>query len=276
MEIGLRFRDMMQMNQNGALFEWDEKMFAKFAYLQDVRISNNGEQIAYVLTKANLEDDEYKKTIVIENLENGERKYISDASAPRFAPNGTTLTFVRANEEKETNQLMLVDLRTMSAKKLLETKNIFDVRWNQDNRRLLITSSERLEDEDVYFDDKLPIWFNGRGFLSKEEGVLQIFDTDGEELIDKIKVESFVLPYVSDLPMGIWHGDAVIYNVPNRKNPYKLFDIYHYEHNEREKLFEEVSFKALDSNGEVVLLHGKPEKEKLFEHDYLYLWDGEQ
>lgn len=264
------------MNEEDKPFEWDEKTFTRFTYLNDLRLSNNGEQVAYVVTKPNLDKDEYKKTIVIESLANDEKKYIQDASFPRFAPNGRKLTFVRSKEEEKTKELMLVDLHTMSTKKLLESKNLFDVDWNQDNRRILITSAEKLEDDEVYFEDKAPVWFDARGFITKENAVLQIFDTEAEETLDKIEIDFFVPPSVSRMPLGVWYGDKIVYNVPLRENPYKFYDIYLYEAGESEQVFEKVSFQAIDSNGDTVLLHGKPEKETHAEHNFLYLWEGEE
>ncbi|HIP74883.1 MAG TPA: S9 family peptidase, partial [Thermococcus paralvinellae] len=113
--------------------EWDEKTFAKFSYLSDVRISKDGKQIAYVLTKANLKDNKYENTIIVEDIESGVRKFVENASMPRLSPSGTKMSFVRSNEK--TGELWLVDLRSMSAKRLMEAKNILNVSWNEDDRR---------------------------------------------------------------------------------------------------------------------------------------------
>jgi dipeptidyl aminopeptidase/acylaminoacyl peptidase len=57
---------------------------------------------------------------------------------------------------------------------------------------------------------------------------------------------------------------------------FKFYDIYAYKDGNSEKLFEKVSFEAIDSNGKLLLLIGKPKKEKISEHDYLYIWDGKE
>ena len=49
--------------------KWNEKTFAKFTYLQDVAISNDGSMVAYVLRKANLKENKYENKIVIEGIE---------------------------------------------------------------------------------------------------------------------------------------------------------------------------------------------------------------
>ncbi|WP_457753573.1 prolyl oligopeptidase family serine peptidase [Thermococcus sp.] len=252
--------------------EWNEKTFAKFSYLSDVRISKDGKQIAYVLTKANLKDNKYENTIVIEDLESGVRKFIENASMPRFSPSGTKMSFVRPNEEKKTSELWLIDLRSMSAKKLMETKNILNVSWSSDDRRLLITGFKRREDEDFIFEDDVPVWFDSKGFFDGEKTTFWIYDTEGEEILDEFTADKF--------SSGIWHGDEIIYNVPHREDNkpqfFKFYDIYRYKDGESEKIFEKVSFTAIDSNGKEVLLIGKPRKEKISEHDYLYLWDGRE
>ncbi len=252
------------------MIKWDEKTFARFSYLGDVGISKDGKRVAYVLTKANLKDNRYENTIVIEELESGERKYVENASMPRFSPSGAKLTFVRKNEEKKMGELWLVDLRSMSAKKLMEAKNILDVSWNNDDRRLLITGFRRREDEDFIFEDDVPVWFDSRGFFDGEKTTFWIYDSEGEEVLEEFDADKF--------SSGLWHGDEVLYAQHHREEGkpamFKFYDIFRYKDGESERVFEKVSFVPVDSNGKLLLLHGKPEKEKLSEHDYLYIWDG--
>ncbi|MGB9806656.1 MAG: alpha/beta hydrolase family protein [Thermoproteota archaeon] len=252
--------------------EWNEKTFTLFSYLSNVKITRNGKMIAYVLTKANLTANKYESTIVIEGLESMERKFVENATMPRFSPNGEKMTFVRTTEgEKKKSELWLLDVRSMSAKKLFESDSLSEVLWNEDNRRLLLISSKKNDDEDFFFEDNIPIWFNEKGFISKEETLIQVYDTEGEEAIETLKEKFFALPY---FPVAVWYKNAVVFNVPNRRNPYLLFDIYSYEDGRREKLFENVSFRAINSNGSLLLLHGKPKKNNHAEHNYLYLYDG--
>jgi dipeptidyl aminopeptidase/acylaminoacyl peptidase len=254
--------------------EWNEKTFTLFSYLSNVKITGNGKMIAYVLTKANLTANKYESTVVMEDLENKERKFVENATMPRFSPNGEKMTFIRTTEgEKKKSELWLLDVRSMSAKKLLESDSLSEVSWNEDNRRLLLVSFKKNDDEDFFFEDNVPIWFNEKGFISKEETLIQVYDTESEESIETLKEKFFILPY---FPVAVWHKDTVVFNVPNRKNPYLLFDIYDYKDGKREKLFENVSFRAINSNGSLLLLHGKPKKNNHAEHNYLYLYDGKE
>lgn len=254
--------------------EWNEKTFALFSYLSNIKITRNGKMIAYVLTKANLTTNKYENTIVIEDLEGKGEKFVENATMPRFSPNGEKMTFVRTTEgEKRKTELWLLDIRSMSTKKLLESDNLIDVQWNEDNRRLLLSSFKKNDDEDFFFEDNVPIWFNEKGFISREETLIQVYDTKGEEVIETLREKFFSLPY---FPVATWHKNAIVYNVPNRRNPYLLYDIYRYEDGKREKLFENVSFRVINSNGSLLLLHGKPKKNNHAEHNYLYLYDGKE
>ncbi len=241
---------------------WNEKTFGKFVYLSDVQVSSDG-LIAYVLTKVNFNENKYENTIVLER--NKERKYVSNALMPRFSPCGKKLTYIRKDDEGKKVELYLLDINSLSSRKLAEMKNINWVQWNNDCRRLLISSIKRRDDQDLWFEDEIPIWFDNKGFLDGEEVLLQVFDTEAGEVLD-----TYTLPRFSN---GIWFGDHILCNVPKRDNPYKKFDIILLDGNgKREYLFKNVSFKAVDTEENVILLLGKPKKKSIMEHDYVYIY----
>ncbi|WP_048151114.1 alpha/beta hydrolase family protein [Palaeococcus ferrophilus] len=249
--------------------EWDENTFSKFAYLGDPRIRKNF--VAYTLTKARMKDDRYESTVVVEDLETGARRFIENASMPRISPDGKKLAFMRPNEEKKESEIWVADTNTLSAKKVLEAKNVRSVQWNDDSRRLLVVGFKRRDDEDFIFEEDVPAWFDSMGFFDGEKTTFWVLDTEGEEII-----EQFEKPRFSS---GLWHGDAIVVNVPHREGSkpalFKLWDIYLWKEGEEEKLFEGVSFAAVDSDGKAILLHGKREKKFMSEHEWLYVWDGE-
>ncbi|ASJ17460.1 peptidase S9 [Thermococcus chitonophagus] len=246
--------------------EWNEKTFTKFAYLGDPRTKGN--LAAYVLTKANLESNKYESTIVIEDLETGKRKYIENASMPRISPDGKRIAFMRANEEKKKSEIWVADIETLTAKKVLEAKNVKSVEWNEDSRRLLVVGFKRRDDEDFVFEDDVPVWFDRLGFFDGEKTTFWILDTEAEEIIEEFEKPRFSL--------GIWHGNSIVVNVPHRKGIpqyFKFWDIYIWKDGEEEKIFEKVSFQAVDSDGKRILLYGKPEKKYMSEHDKLYIYE---
>ena len=249
--------------------EWNHETFSKFAYLNDPRIG--GREIAYTLTKAKVKENKYESTVVVEDLETGSRRFVENASMPRLSSDGRKLAFTRFNEEKKENEIWVAELETMSAKKVLSTKNVRSIQWNDDSRRLLVIGFKRRDDEDFVFDDDVPVWFDGMGFFDGEKTTFWVLDTESEEII-----EQFEKPRFSS---GIWHGESIAVNVPHRDGSkpalFKFWDIYLWKEGEEEKLFERVSFEAVDSDGKALLLRGKREKKYLSEHDWLYIWDGE-
>jgi len=249
--------------------EWNHETFSKFAYLGDPRIQGN--LIAYTLTKANMKDNKYESTVVVEDLETDSRRFIENASMPRISPDGRKLAFTRFNEEKKETEIWVADIQTLSAKKVLSTKNVRSMQWNDDSRRLLVVGFKRRDDEDFVFDDDVPVWFDNMGFFDGEKTTFWVLDTEAEEIL-----EQFEKPRFSS---GLWHGDAIVVNVPHREGSkpalFKFYDIILWKDGEEEKLFERVSFEAVDSDGKRILIRGKKEKRFISEHEWLYLWDGE-
>ncbi len=248
---------------------WDENTFSKFVYVSDVRISSNGERIAYVITKANLADNKYESTVVVEDLKSGKKGYVKGSSMPRISPDGKSLS-VKRSEDKKT-QLYLIDLETMTERKIATMKSVIDVSWNEDNRKILIIGFKRLDDEDFYFEDDIPIWFDAMGFMDKGKRVIMVYDTEAMEVLSETEVERF--------STAIWSKGKIIVTSPHREDG-KLqlwrYDIIEIDGDEKKTLFENVSFRAVHSNGKHIAFLGKEKAEKMSEHDYIYLWDGEK
>ncbi len=247
--------------------KWDEKTFAKLVNLNDVAISQDGKLIAYVVKRVNLKENKYESTLVIEDFKGNKRRYVEDATMPRFSPDGKKMLYLRVDEERKKSDLYLLELESITFKKLVEAKNIKSVDWNHDSRRILILISKKMEDDDLYYDSSIPVWFNGEGFRDNEKFSVQIYDTEGEMV-----VEEFEDLYINKV---LWHGESIIYSVAKRENPFKIYDIYSYKR-KKKKIFENVSFFPVHSNGKQLLLLGKRKKKYLSEHDYLYIYDGKK
>ncbi len=246
---------------------WKEDAFTRFSYLQDVSITRDGTLVAYVLRKANMKENKYENTVVIETLLEGRRKYVEDATMPKFSPDGKKMLYLRVDEDKKKSDLYLLDLDSMTSKRLIEAKNIVGVDWHRESRKILILYSKKLEDEDLYYDDSIPVWFNGKGFRDGEKNVIQIYDTEGE-----VAIEEFEDRYVEN---AMWFGDEIIYTVSRRENPFKSFDIIAYR-GKKKKIFENVSFHPVATNGKQILMLGKRKMDHISEHSYLLIYDGNE
>ncbi len=257
------------LRKGGVNMKWNEKAFSKFIYLSDVRISKNGEKVAYVLTKANIDENRYESTVVVHNLKTGGKAYIKDSSMPRLSPNGKNLIVKRAQDKR--TELWLIDLEKMSERKIAKMKNVIDVSWNEDNRRILITGIKKMEDEDFYFEEDIPVWFDAMGFLDSEKRTVLVYDTEAMEVLSEVEVDRF--------SSAIWHGNNVIVTSPHRgKGKIQMwrYDIYKLHGDKKDKVFEDVSFKAAHSNGRYIAFLGKEKALRMSEHSYVYIWDEKE
>ncbi|MCD6324589.1 MAG: S9 family peptidase [Desulfurococcales archaeon] len=254
--------------------KWNEVAFTKFTYLGDIQISRDGKFIAYTLTKADINKDKYLSTVVIHQLSSGSKKYIDNASMPRISPDGREVLVTRPDETTKKTEILLYEVETLSNTKIAEVDMLSDVIWSPDGSRILLVTPERRKDEHVILEDRTPAWFDTKGFLDGEKTLYKIIDPASKEVVDEFSVEFFTLPYFKP---AVWHGKKIVYTVPNKDNPYKKFDIFMYEEGEKpEKILSNTALRAVDSNGQEILMLGKPKKELLSEHDFPYVWrDGE-
>ena len=137
---------------------WDEKTFVLFSSLSDLQISKNGEFIVYNITKANYESNDYKKTIIIKDLREGSESYIENSYNPTLSKDGKFLAYVKENKRKKLTEVWICELKNLSRRKLLEIKNVIDLVWLKDDKEILVITYERLGDEDLYFENKIPFW----------------------------------------------------------------------------------------------------------------------
>ena len=128
-----------------------------------------------------------------------------------------------------------------------------------------------MDNEDFYFEEGLPVWFDGMGFLDSEKRKILIMDTEAVDILDEFEAERF--------SHVIWHGDSLIVTSPHKENG-KFFlwryDIFEIRDGERKTLLENVPLRAASSNGKHIAMHGKPKAEKVSEHSYVYLYDGQK
>jgi len=250
---------------------WNESTFSRFVYLSDPGISRSGDVVSFALTRVNLDRNRYETAVGLYDLRTDTEHFIQDAKSPRLSPDGRKVVYTR--EGQDMVEVWVTRTSEVAPSKLFEVKSVQDVRWSPEGRALLVVSQKRREDEDFYYHSGTPYWFDGRGFLDGERVLLGIYDSESGVKLLEYEAPAFLLPGV---PAAIWHGRDIIVNAPRERNPFEELDILLYREGVVEKLFEDVSYYALDSDGSSVLLHGKPKTKAYAEHNYLYLYENGQ
>jgi dipeptidyl aminopeptidase/acylaminoacyl peptidase len=257
---------------------WNEKSFAQFVTLSDVRISSDNSAISYVMSRADLQGDKYESGLVLKGAMGEEKDYIPSASLPRFSPDGRRLVYISHAADSKGLVVWTYDIRSATTRKLLENEGIVDADWSPDGTKLCVVSGRKMSDPHLHFDDGYPIWYNGRGFLDREYTIVNIYDAESGARLEQIERRMFLMPKLPLFPyfrVALWHRDSLLLNVFNPKSPFRSVDIYSYKDGKEDRVFEDVAFRAVSSNGQYVVLCGKPSKRSGYsEHDFLYVWDG--
>jgi len=248
--------------------KWNPEVFSKFVYPVEIKISPIGNWISYTLRRVNIKENRDVNTVVLQNIKNGERRYLEEEStSPLFSPDGAKLIYLKEDKETKTTEICLLEISSMSLRRIGKTNKILKIDWNQDSRRILLLTTRSREDEDLYFEEEAPIWFDGQGFRDSPTDLIQILDVESQTILEKTEDKR--------IAVAIWRKDEVVYGKMRDIVQPKYYDIVAWNGEGTRLLFQDVSLIPTYSNGEKLLLTGRPRKETHFEHDYHYLWDGE-
>jgi dipeptidyl aminopeptidase/acylaminoacyl peptidase len=122
----------------------------------DLRLSPDGKLVAFVVTRIDREENEYRSAIWVVPADGSEppRQLTSGAkvdAAPRFSPDGTRLAFV-SNRETEKKQLFVLPLQGGEPRRLTDlAEDAGQPVWSPDSTRLVFASRVRdpaYEEED--------------------------------------------------------------------------------------------------------------------------------
>lgn len=260
---------------------WNENSYVALDTPSEVKISPDGSRVAYTLTKADLKGDKYETSvIVLGTADNNQQITIENASMVRFSPDGWKIAyrFALPNEEDH-SELWIYDLKTSQRKKLIEDGLISEIDWSPDGSKLCVLSGNPKTDPHIYYDNSYPVWFDGRGFLDRESSVVNVYDSNTGSKVEEFEKQVFLMPkspYLTYFRVALWHNNSsLLLNVFRRESPFEKNDIYLHSSNDERKLFDSTSLHAITSNGNQVVMIGRPEKRRGYmEHNFLYIWNG--
>jgi len=244
--------------------KWEVSTFSKFVVPTDVKISKDGKWIAYSLKKTLLEENKYERQIVLENLESRNKYFLeTGTSSPIFSPDSKKLLYTKKMEDSKEAEVKLMELENFSSKTVVKTKALNFIRWAEDSRKILMVLTKNREDEDLYFEDRIPVWFDRIGFLDSAKNVFEIIDTESGQKLDEFEDRNVV--------NAVWVGDSIIYSVSSDEKPFEEFNLIEYKDGEKKVIFERVGFFPVDSRDSTVVLLGREKKIHHFAHDFVYL-----
>ncbi len=119
-------------------------------------------KIAFVAGQMNKKENDYLSKIYVYDGKIREFTSGKKDSSPRFSPDGNFIAFLSSNEKK--TDIKIISLKGGEAKKIGEVKyGVQDLKW--DGNYLYFISPLVKEEKDVKHVDRIPFYFNGKGFI---------------------------------------------------------------------------------------------------------------
>ena len=161
----------------------------KLARVSDPQLSPDGELVAYVVSRLDLEADESKSRIQVVPFAGGASRPLTradrSASHPRFSPDGTRLGFLAAGE-KDRTQIWVLPLAGGEARELTRLPGgVSSFRWAPDGSSLAVVAMDPAPDADLpeserkprpLVIDRLQFKRDGRGYLDDRRRRIHLVD----------------------------------------------------------------------------------------------------
>ncbi|KAF2958779.1 peptidase S9 [Thermotoga sp. Ku-13t] len=240
---------------------WSVTSFARFVVPTEVKISPDGNWIAYTVKRIVPEKNKSVRQVVLYRLDTGERFFLpEDTSKPKFSPSSRKLAYLKKDEEKSC--LCVMELANFSTYTLTAAESISSFDWSFDERRLFVITPKKRRDPDLYFETRIPIWFDAKGFLDDQTNVFHIFDTESCQELDQFEERN--------LTHAFWGKAGIVYTIHHEREPFTRFDVVLYDGRGKRLILQDVGLIATGESQWGLILLGR-KKKNAFEHDYVYL-----
>ncbi|AEH50653.1 alpha/beta hydrolase family protein [Pseudothermotoga thermarum] len=245
--------------------KWQYATFTKFVVPVDVKISSFGKWIAYTIKRIIPEQNKTIKQIVLQQLQSGDKIYLSEETfKPKFSKDEKHLAYLKKLDKEVC--LVVTELDHFTSKEVVKKESIVDFEWFEDNKHIALWTAKKRNDEDLYFEERLPVWFDGKGFLDNQIDVISIVNVENLQVVEEFFDRNIV-------KILCWKN-SVVYTAADEKNPFTIFTIVQYSNSEKKEILKNVGLIACDVEGSKLVLYGRESKPELFLHDYVYMYEN--
>jgi acylaminoacyl-peptidase len=157
----------------------------RIARITDVRLSQKGD-LAIIDLVADVDKNKYVSEIRVLTSAGDEFYLVGEGdSLPRWSPSSNKLAFISrrgAGKDDKGSGIYVWGLRGEPRRVAWFRDGILDLEWLDDNTLVALSATPREgfydPDGDYISTDRLPIWFDGRGFIGSLTGQLYLVDID--------------------------------------------------------------------------------------------------
>ncbi len=182
--------------------------------VSDPQLSPDGSKVAYVVTSADAEADEFRTHIWVAPLDGREPRQITRGSqknsSPRWSPDGTMLAFVSnrsggkdgKDDKEKRNQIWLIGENGEPWQLTDTVKGASSPAWSPDSKKLLFLTRSCTDGETVQADKKTPREKNLPRVLTE-----LVYRFDGEGHFDETFTHVWTIAATGGEPVQVTSGD---------------------------------------------------------------------
>ncbi len=106
--------------------------------------------------------------MITQKTESDERLYLpEETSKPKFSKDEKHLAYLKKLDQEVV--LCVTELDDFSTREVFRCDSIVDFEWFDDSKHLDVCKTKKRGDEDLYFEEHLPVWFDNKGFWTIKE-----------------------------------------------------------------------------------------------------------